>query len=66
MNTLAEALQNADLIVLAVAHDQFKALDPVEITDMTPAKLVFDGVKSWDKAQWEAAGFTFTGLARRF
>ncbi len=66
VNTLAEALQNADLIVLAVAHDQFKTLDPVEIADMTPAKLVFDGVKSWDKAQWEAAGFTFTGLARRF
>ena len=66
VNTLAEALVNADLIVLAVAHDQFKALDPAEIAKLTPAKLVFDGVNSWDKPKWEAAGFTFTGLARKF
>ena len=66
VNTLAEALVNADLIVLAVAHDQFKALAPAEIAKLTPAKLVFDGVNSWDKPKWEAAGFTFTGLARKF
>ena len=66
VNTLAEALVNADLIVLAVAHDQFKALDPAEIAKLTPAKLVFDGVNSWDKPNWEAAGFTFAGLARKF
>ena len=66
VNTLAEALVNADLIVLAVAHDQFKALDPAEIAKLTPAKLVFDGVNSWDKPKWEAAGFTFTGLARKY
>ena len=66
VNTLAEALVNADLIVLAVAHDQFKALAPAEIAKLTPAKLVFDGVNSWDKLKWEAAGFTFTGLARKF
>ena len=66
VSTLAEALQNADLIVLAVAHDQFKELDPAEVAKLTPAKVVFDGVKAWDKGKWEAAGFTFTGLARKY
>jgi len=66
VNTLSEALQNADLIVLAVAHDQFKKLDPAEVAKMTPARIVFDGVNAWDKAQWETAGFQFTGLARKY
>jgi UDP-N-acetyl-D-mannosaminuronic acid dehydrogenase len=66
VNALAEALAEADLVLLAVAHDQFKALDPAEIARQTPAKIVFDAVKAWDKTTWEAAGFTFTGLARRF
>jgi len=66
VNTLADALAEADLVLLAVAHDQFKALDPAEIAQQTPARTVFDAVKAWDKAAWEAAGFKFTGLARRF
>jgi len=66
VNTLADALAEADLVLLAVAHDQFKALDPAEIAQQTPARTVFDAVKAWDKANWEAAGFAFTGLARRF
>jgi UDP-N-acetyl-D-mannosaminuronic acid dehydrogenase len=66
VDTLAEALAEADLIVQAVAHDQFKSLDPAEIAQQTPAKIVFDAVNTWDKAQWEAAGFQFTGLARKY
>lgn len=66
VDTLAEALTDADLVVLAVAHDQFKALDPAEIAGQTPAKLVFDAVNIWDKTKWEAAGFQFTGLARKY
>ena len=66
VDTLAEALAEADLIVQAVAHDQFKALDPAEIARQTPAKIAFDAVNTWDKAQWEAAGFQFTGLARKY
>jgi UDP-N-acetyl-D-mannosaminuronic acid dehydrogenase len=66
VDTLAEALAEADLIVQAVAHDQFKSLDPAEIAQQTPAKIVFDAVNTWDKAKWEAAGFQFTGLARKY
>jgi UDP-N-acetyl-D-mannosaminuronic acid dehydrogenase len=54
VKSLAAALVSAEALVLAVAHDQFKALDPVEIRGQTKADLIF-----------EAAGFRFAGLARK-
>jgi UDP-N-acetyl-D-mannosaminuronic acid dehydrogenase len=65
VKSLAAALVSAEALVLAVAHDQFKALDPVEIRGQTKADLIFDAVNAWDKAAWEAAGFRFAGLARK-
>ncbi len=65
VNTLEEAILDAEIIVLAVAHDQFKSLDPKAIQAKTRAAIVFDGVRSWDKAAWEDAGFQFFGLARK-
>lgn len=65
VNSLAAALVRADMVVLAVAHEQFKALNPEEIRGQTKADLAFDAVNAWDKAAWEAAGFRFAGLARK-
>jgi UDP-N-acetyl-D-mannosaminuronic acid dehydrogenase len=64
--SLEAALENADLIVLAVGHDQFKELDPQGIKASTKADLVFDAVQGWDKKVWEKAGFIFNGLARKY
>ena len=63
---LDQALLNADLIVLAVAHNQFKDLDPHIIRTKTPASSVYDAVYAWDKTRWEGAGFKFYGLARKY
>ncbi|MEA3327953.1 MAG: nucleotide sugar dehydrogenase [Chloroflexota bacterium] len=63
---LEAALINADLVVLAVAHDQFKDLEPEQIRKKTPAEFVFDAVGAWDKTAWERAGFQFAGLARKY
>jgi UDP-N-acetyl-D-mannosaminuronic acid dehydrogenase len=65
VESLETALVDADLVVLAVGHDQFKNLDPLEARDLTRAEIVFDAVRAWDKTKWEAAGFQFYGLARR-
>jgi UDP-N-acetyl-D-mannosaminuronic acid dehydrogenase len=65
VSELDAALLNADLIVLGVAHDQFKNIDPADIRGKTPSTLVFDAVRAWDKAKWEQAGFRFCGLARK-
>jgi UDP-N-acetyl-D-mannosaminuronic acid dehydrogenase len=66
VKSLEAALIDADLVVLAVGHDQFKALDPRQIREKTKAQLVFDAVKGWEKAPWETAGFQFYGLARKY
>ena len=66
VGSLEAALIDADIIVLAVGHEQFKDLDPVVIHQKTKASLVFDAVNGWDKGAWENAGFQFLGLARRY
>ncbi len=66
VDNLDDALVHADLIILAVAHDQFKDLSPIEIRSKTPAKVVFDAVGTWKKSLWENAGFQFSGLARKY
>jgi len=66
VTNLEDALLDADIILLAVGHEQFKDLDPQLMHDKTKANLVFDAVNSWDKAAWENAGFQFMGLARKY
>ena len=66
VDSMEASLIDADLIVLAVAHSQFKDLDPQEIRVKTHADVVFDAVRKWDKAAWEKAGFHFYGLARNY
>lgn len=66
VQSLAAALVDADLVVLGVAHDRFKDLDPAEVCKQTNATLVYDAVRAWDKTAWESAGFQFYGLARKY
>ena len=66
VSSLEEALIEAEMLVLAVGHDQFKDLDPSEIREKTKADVVFDTGRTWDKAAWELAGFQFYGLARKY
>lgn len=65
VDSLDVALSEAEMIVLAVGHDQFKRLDPKDIRNRTQAGMVFDCVHAWDKHAWESAGFWFFGLARK-
>jgi UDP-N-acetyl-D-mannosaminuronic acid dehydrogenase len=65
VESLDAALSDADVIVLAVGHSQFKELDAKGIRSKTKADLVFDCVHAWDKQAWESAGFLFFGLARK-
>lgn len=58
-------IKDADLIILAVGHQQFKAIDPTKIKPLTSARVVFDAVNGWDKTSWQSAGFTYLGLAKK-
>jgi UDP-N-acetyl-D-mannosaminuronic acid dehydrogenase len=56
-NTIATAVQDADLLLLLVNHAQFSALDPTQIIKISSARKVFDAVGGWDPKIWGMAGF---------
>ncbi|MEN6572675.1 MAG: nucleotide sugar dehydrogenase [Anaerolineaceae bacterium] len=56
-NSLAEAVKNADVVVLLVGHSQFKSLLPADLSALTAARTVVDTVNGWDHASFSAAGY---------
>ncbi len=64
-NDLTDLLSNADLLVLAVAHNEFNKLDPKELAQVNPKLAIFDSVNGWDKQPWEEAGLIYRGLAKK-
>ncbi len=63
--SLPDALQHADLILLLVNHTAFKTLEPQAIAVQTPARFVVDCVHAWQAAEWQQAGFQFHLLGKQ-
>jgi UDP-N-acetyl-D-mannosaminuronic acid dehydrogenase len=63
--SLEQALAEAELIVLLVRHKPFLDLDPAQIANLTPARLVVDAVNAWDVPSWQSAGFVVSRLGVR-
>jgi UDP-glucose 6-dehydrogenase len=59
---LADAVKNADIILLLVPHTQLTDLKPSEIQALTPKASIFDSVHGWDMQEWRTAGFTYHRL----
>jgi UDP-N-acetyl-D-mannosaminuronic acid dehydrogenase len=55
--SLEEAVVDADLVVLLVAHREFKDLDPIRLREFTPTRLIVDTVGCWKIQSWSEAGF---------
>lgn len=60
--TLAEALQNAELVILLVGHSQFREMSAAQLAAMTPARIVIDCSGAWKGCAWEEAGFKLIRL----
>jgi UDP-N-acetyl-D-mannosaminuronic acid dehydrogenase len=54
---LGEILDEADALVLLVGHSKLRGLDPVEVAQLTKARVVIDCVNGWDAKKWEFNGF---------
>jgi UDP-N-acetyl-D-mannosaminuronic acid dehydrogenase len=52
-----QAVMDAEVVVLLVAHSPFKALDPYHLARITPARTLVDCVNAWVNPAWEQAGF---------
>ena len=57
-NSLAEAIAGADVLLLLVAHSEFKSLDPNQVAAQSPARVVYDAVNALNAPAWRKAGFT--------
>ena len=57
VTNLEDAIRDSDLILLLVAHTQFKELDPVLIASKTEARILLDTVGGWNMEGWNSAGF---------
>lgn len=62
--SLQEALQDCEVLLLLVAHQQFIALDPHEISQLTKARIAVDMCGGWQRKEWENAGFHFYKLGQ--
>lgn len=60
--SLEDALYNADVIVLLVAHTQFLELAASYVADHTSCRQLVDTVNGWRTPEWESAGFTIHKL----
>ena len=61
-DTLEEAVKDAELILLMVAHTSLINILPEKLARLTPARLVFDAVNIWDTSKWKKVGFSLFRL----
>lgn len=63
--TLGEILDEADVLLLLVGHTVLRNLDPVEVAQLTAARIVVDCVNGWDPERWRFNGFHYYRLGDR-
>lgn len=66
VDSLTEAVKDAELVVLTTEWNEFKALTPADLQDLVAAKRFVDARNVLPAAEWQAAGWTFAQLGRKF
>jgi UDP-N-acetyl-D-mannosaminuronic acid dehydrogenase len=54
---LAAALDEADVLLLMVAHTALRNLEPHVLAQLTKARVIVDCVNAWEPATWQEFGF---------
>ncbi len=62
--TLAEAVADAEVVILVTEWAEYRVLTPEALGVLTPARTIIDGRNVLDPAAWRAAGWTYRGLGR--
>ncbi len=66
VDSMTEAVTNADLVVLTTEWNEFKGLVPADLESLVGQKQFIDARNVLDAAQWEGAGWRFAQLGRHF
>ncbi|QGU05680.1 UDP-glucose dehydrogenase family protein [Corynebacterium comes] len=59
-----EALEGADVVVLATEWAQFRELDPVQVGELVNRRVIIDGRNVLPVQEWQAAGWNIQALGR--
>ncbi|WP_067566204.1 UDP-glucose dehydrogenase family protein [Nocardia acidivorans] len=62
--SVAEACKGADAVLVLTEWQQFRELDPADLTGLVRGNRVLDGRNCLDPQLWSAAGWTYRGLGR--
>ncbi|HTX79676.1 MAG TPA: nucleotide sugar dehydrogenase [Longilinea sp.] len=60
--SLAEAIRDADALLLLVNHTELRDLDFGDVARQTPARVLIDTVNGWAGTNWKTAGFNLFRL----
>jgi len=60
--TLADALADAEVVVLLVSHSHFRDLTPEKVKSLSPARILIDTVNVWATRDWAGSGFQYHRL----
>lgn len=61
---LQVSVQNADALLLLTEWEEYRDLDPYELSDSVAAPYILDGRNVLDPEKWRAAGWIYRGLGR--
>jgi UDPglucose 6-dehydrogenase len=64
VDTVAEAVAEAEVVVLLTEWSEYRALDPDALGEMVAKKQIIDGRNVLDSQRWRAAGWTYRGMGR--
>lgn len=62
--SVEEAAEDSDAILLAVAHDAFRDIDPVGLAPIVRSRVLIDCHNFFSEQSWSACGFRVYGLGR--
>jgi len=60
--TLQATVQQAQALVLVVAHSPLKQIIATQVATITPARMIIDCVHGWNASEWKTAGFQYYRL----
>ncbi|WP_426623135.1 UDP-glucose dehydrogenase family protein [Leifsonia sp. McL0607] len=64
VDTAADAVIDADIVILITEWPEFTALNPHEVGDLVSHKIIIDGRNALDPETWQTAGWRYRGLGR--
>ena len=63
-DSVVEACERADVVLLLTEWDEFKQLDPVALSPVVAQRRIIDGRNVLDAERWRVAGWTYRAMGR--